>query len=66
MLVILAVIASLISVYYYFKVIIAVYFKQSNEAAIELNGLHKLLYLICVILLFVLAVIPELIISMLK
>jgi NADH-quinone oxidoreductase subunit N len=65
-LVILAVIASLISVYYYFKVIIAVYFKQSNEAAIELNGMHKLLYLICVILLFVLAIIPELIISMLK
>lgn len=65
-LVLLAVVASLISVYYYFKVIIAVYFKQSNEAAIELNGMHKMLYLICVILLFVLAVIPELIIGLVK
>jgi hypothetical protein len=47
-------------------VIIAVYFKQSNEAAIELTGMHKLLYLICVILLFVLAVIPEMIVGLMK
>lgn len=65
-LVLLAVVASLISVYYYFKVIIAVYFKQSNESAIELNGMHKMLYMLCVILLFVLAVIPEMIVGLMK
>jgi len=65
-LVLLAVVASLISVYYYFKVIIAVYFKQSNEAAIELNGMHKFLYLLCVILLFVLAVVPEMIVGLMN
>jgi NADH-quinone oxidoreductase subunit N len=59
-------VASLISVYYYFKVIIAVYFKQSNESAIELNGMHKMLYMLCVILLFVLAVIPEMIVGLMK
>jgi NADH-quinone oxidoreductase subunit N len=65
-LVLLAVVASLISVYYYFKVIIAVYFKQSNEAAIDINGMHKFLYMICIILLFVLAVIPEVIVGLMK
>ena len=65
-LVLLAVVASLISVYYYFKIIIAVYFKQSNEAAIELSGMYKVLYMICVILLFILAIIPEFFVSLVK
>ncbi len=59
-LVIVAIIASLIGIYYYFKVIIAIYFKESKEAQVaEVNTTNKALIGLCIILLIGLSVIPE-------
>lgn len=58
-LVLLAVIASLISIYFYFKIVIAVYFKTTNEKTIKLSNSYKLLYAICIAILFAMAIAPQ-------
>jgi NADH-quinone oxidoreductase subunit N len=65
-LVLLAVVASLISLYYYFKIIIAIYTGTPKEVLhpIEINGIHKFLYIICIVLLLALSVFPEFIINL--
>lgn len=59
-LVLIAVIASLIGVYYYFRLIIATYFKPANdEAAIELSFQHKLLLILTVLITLALGLFPN-------
>lgn len=59
-LVLIAVIASLIGVYYYFRLIIAAYFKPANdEAAIELSFQHKLLLILTVLITLALGLFPN-------
>ncbi len=65
-LVILAVIASLISVYYYFKIIIAAYYHKSNKAPIELSPAHRFLYIASIFLLLFLALAPDFLIRWAK
>ncbi|MEW6469037.1 MAG: NADH-quinone oxidoreductase subunit N [Bacteroidota bacterium] len=62
--VIIAVIASLVSVYYYLRVIIAMYFRESREGlTIELSLLHQVLMIIVTALIIALGIFPDLIIS---
>jgi NADH-quinone oxidoreductase subunit N len=65
-LVILAVLCAAISAYYYFRVIQAMYFKESNEAAVQewdVTPAFKILLLITAALIIVLGVKPDLIID---
>ncbi len=59
-LVILGVITSLIGVYYYFKVIIAMFLKSSDGNTISLNAMHKILIVILMIISFALGILPDL------
>ncbi|WP_462251069.1 NADH-quinone oxidoreductase subunit N [Ferruginibacter sp.] len=65
-LVILAVLCAAISAYYYFRVIQAMYFKESNDAAVQewdVTPAFKILLLITAALIIVLGVKPDLIID---
>jgi len=66
-LVLIAIIASLIGVYYYFRIIIAMYFKDANhhDEAISLEMNHKLLLIIAVILILAFGLFPDSIIKLL-
>lgn len=60
-LVIVAIIASLIGIYYYFKIIIAIYFKEpETEGRTQINFAYQVLICLCVALLIALSVFPEL------
>ncbi len=58
---IIGIVASLIAVYYYFKVIIAMYGHQSDLAKIEVSVLHKLVLIVCALALLLLVVFPNLV-----
>jgi len=65
-LVIVAVIASLIGVYYYFRILVAMYLKEGNEAApIEVPGIHKVLMGILILITIILGIAPDFFISLL-
>lgn len=62
-LVIVAVIASLIGVYYYFRIIIAMLFKETNNSeAIKVNALQTTVLILCALITLVLGLFPDLII----
>lgn len=64
-LVLIAILASLIGVYYYFRIIIAMYFKESTEPAIEVTSNHKMLFVITILLTIALGLFPDFIIRLL-
>jgi NADH-quinone oxidoreductase subunit N len=64
-LVCIAIIASLIGVYYYFRLIIAMYFKESNEQEIPVESNHKLLLIVIAIAIIALGLFPDFIIRLL-
>jgi NADH-quinone oxidoreductase subunit N len=64
-LVLIAILASLIGVYYYFRIIIAMFFKQSDAAPIEVSSNHKLLFIITILLTVALGLFPDFIIRLL-
>lgn len=64
-LVLIAILASLIGVYYYFRIIIAMYFKESTEASIEVTANHKLLFVLTILLTIALGLFPDFIIRLL-
>lgn len=66
-LVIIAVINSAIGVYYYFRIIIAMLFKEgaNNQGNIEVSGLQKLVLILAAIITLVLGLFPDLIIRLL-
>ena len=59
-LVLLAVLTSLIGVYYYFQLIIAMYFKIGNSRSIQITLTTKILLLVLAALSFVLGLFPDL------
>ncbi len=64
-LVLIAVIASLIGVYYYFRIIIAMYFKSATNAEkLTLSPSHKFLLLISLLLLILMGLIPDYLLSL--
>lgn len=65
-LVLIAILASLIGVYYYFRIIIAMYFKESaDEVAVPLQANHKLVLIIVAIATIALGLSPDFIIRLL-
>jgi NADH-quinone oxidoreductase subunit N len=63
-LVILGIIGSLIGVYYYFRVIIAMYFKDANEeATVEPSKQHQLVMFVTAVIIIVLGLLPDLILG---
>ncbi|MBL0047368.1 MAG: NADH-quinone oxidoreductase subunit N [Bacteroidetes bacterium] len=64
-LVLVAVFASLVGVYYYFKILIAMYFKPAkNAAALSLSGSHQLLLVISLLLMLLMGAMPDWIIRL--
>jgi len=63
---IIGIIGSLIAVYYYFKLIIAMYGHEGDETPIAISGLQKLLLVICAIALIALSIVPNLVINQLS
>lgn len=64
-LVLIAIIASLIGVYYYFRIIIAMYFKENTGAEIPVQSNHKFLLILVAIATIALGLFPDFIIRLL-
>jgi NADH-quinone oxidoreductase subunit N len=64
-LVLIAILASLIGVYYYFRIIIAMYFKEASGDVIEVSTNHKLLFIITILLTVALGILPDFVIRLL-
>lgn len=65
-LVLIAILASLIGVYYYFKIIIAMYFKEAaSTEPIEVSANHKLLFFVTILLTIALGLLPDFVIRLL-
>ncbi|MES2593497.1 MAG: NADH-quinone oxidoreductase subunit N [Bacteroidota bacterium] len=62
--VLIAIIASLIGVYYYFRIIIAMYFKEGSDEAITVQTSHKILLIAVAIATIALGLFPDFIIRM--
>ncbi len=63
LLAIIAILSSLVGVYYYFRVIINMYFKSGDESPVELKLSHRLLLIACVMMLIVLGLYPDLLLE---
>ena len=64
-LVFIAIIASLIGVYYYFRIIIAMYFKDGAKEKVQVEANHTLLLILAAILTLTLGLFPDYLISLL-
>jgi NADH-quinone oxidoreductase subunit N len=65
-LVLIAILASLIGVYYYFRIIIAMFFKESSsDTTIEVSANHKLMFIVTILLTIALGLLPDFIIRLL-
>lgn len=64
-LVLIAILASLIGVYYYFRIIIAMYFKQGSSETIAVSMNHKILFVITILLTIALGLLPDFVIRLL-
>jgi len=64
-LVLIAIIASLVGVYYYFRIIIAMYFKESTDESITVKINHKILLITVAIAIIALGLFPDFIIRLL-
>ncbi len=63
-LVIIGILASLVGVYYYFRIIIAMYFKPAtNEIAITATNAHQALLFVTAVIILVLGLMPDLILE---
>ncbi|HSH66970.1 MAG TPA: NADH-quinone oxidoreductase subunit N [Bacteroidia bacterium] len=64
-LVFIAIIASLVGVYYYFRIIIAMYFKEGAKEKIQIEANHSVLLVLVAIATIVLGLFPDCLISLL-
>ncbi len=64
-LVLIAIIASLVGVYYYFRIIIAMYFKENTDEIITIKINHKILLITVAIAIIALGLFPDFIIRLL-
>jgi NADH-quinone oxidoreductase subunit N len=61
---IIGILASLVGVYYYFRIIIAMYFKEAkDDKAITANGTHQALLFITAVVTLVLGLLPDLLLN---
>lgn len=61
--VIIAVLNSCVGIYYYFRVIVNMFSPSAEQETIAVNSLYKAVILVCVILSFVLGLLPDLILQ---
>lgn len=64
LLVLIAVVGSLISIYYYFRIIIAMYFRESMDDEITVSPMQKLLLGLTIAITIALGVLPDLILRL--
>ena len=64
-LVLVAIIASLVGVYYYFRIIIAMYFKDASGESLSISSAQKFLFLLLAIITIALGILPDMIIKLL-
>jgi NADH-quinone oxidoreductase subunit N len=64
-LVAIAIIASLIGVYYYFRLIIAMYFRESTDPEVAVDVNHKLLLIFVAVAIIAMGILPDCIIRLL-
>ncbi|MES2287155.1 MAG: NADH-quinone oxidoreductase subunit N [Bacteroidota bacterium] len=64
-LVLIAIVASLVGVYYYFRIIIAMYFKESTDETIAVQMNHKILLIVVAVATILLGLFPDFIIRLL-
>jgi NADH-quinone oxidoreductase subunit N len=65
-LVILAVVTSLIGVYYYFRVIIAMFFKDAMAPAIDVSATFRVLVLVLMLFSLLLSIIPDYVLGLIR
>jgi NADH-quinone oxidoreductase subunit N len=58
-----AILNALVGFYYYFKVIIAMYFKEGKDIILTIPVLYKLVFTLCLIITVLLGVYPSLILN---
>ncbi len=59
-----AILMSAVSIYYYFRVIIAMYIREGKTEQISLTGLQQAALLTCIAITFVLGLVPNLVVSL--
>lgn len=64
LLVVIAILNALIGFYYYFKVIIAIYFKEGNEVVLNTPLQYKIVLAVCAVLILVLGIYPSVILNL--
>lgn len=64
-LVIIGILSSLVGVYYYFRIIIAMFFKPANdESTIEAGGMHQGILFLTAVIILVLGLLPDLLLNL--
>lgn len=63
-LVLIAALGSLIGVYYYLKVIIVMYSKGTDEAILEISLIHKISFILAILLSLLLGIFPDMVIRL--
>ena len=58
-LVVFAILNSIVSIYYYFKVIIAMYTKESNEVGFRIKPAYNFVIAVCVLLTILIGIFPS-------
>ena len=63
-LVVIAILNALVGFYYYFRVIVAMYFKEGEEVVLEAPSQYKIVLILSVIVTLLLGVYPSLILNL--
>ena len=64
-LVLIAIVASLIGVYYYFRIIIAMYFKEGKHEEVDVDMNHKILLIVIAFAIVALGIFPDVVVRLL-
>lgn len=60
---IVGIIASLIGVYYYFRIIIAMFFRESDKTVIPVSNLHQVLLFVSAVFILILGLLPDVLLN---
>ncbi len=63
---VVSVINSIVGVYYYMKVVLAIYTEESNEPVIKLKPAYSFVIIVCVVLIFLRGIFPSLLTGVLS
>ncbi len=60
---VIGILASLVGIYYYFRIIIAMYFRPADETTVTASNLHQVLLFVTSVLTIVLGLLPDLLLN---